>query len=124
MKRVVVLGGGPAGLSAAHELARGGRPVTLLERDQLVGGLARTETYRGFRFDIGGHRFYSKSDEVLRFWADTLGPDLLVRPRLSRIYYRKRFFHYPLQALDALRRLGALEAGSPWAATCGGAPAR
>jgi protoporphyrinogen oxidase len=107
---VVVLGAGPAGLAAAYELARGGRAVTLLERESLVGGLARTETYRGFRFDIGGHRFYTKSDEVNRFWADTLGPDFLLRPRLSRIYYRNRFFQYPLQAMDTLRGLGPLEA--------------
>jgi protoporphyrinogen oxidase len=110
MKRVVVLGAGPAGLAAAHELARAGRPVTVLERERLVGGLARTEMYRGFRFDIGGHRFYTKSDEVRRFWVDAVGPDLLVRPRLSRIYYRKKFFQYPLQAMDTLRGLGAVEA--------------
>jgi protoporphyrinogen oxidase len=108
--RVVVLGAGPAGLSAACELALGGRAVTLLERDRLVGGLARTEVYRNYRFDIGGHRFYTKSDEVHRFWADALGDDLMVRPRLSRIYYRNTFFHYPLQAIDTLRGLGPVEA--------------
>jgi protoporphyrinogen oxidase len=108
--RVVVLGAGPAGLSAALELALGGRSVTLLERDRAVGGLARTEVYRNYRFDMGGHRFYTKSEEVQRFWADALGPDLLLRPRLSRIYYRNTFFHYPLQALDTLRGLGPLEA--------------
>jgi protoporphyrinogen oxidase len=107
---VVVLGAGPAGLSAALELSLGGRPVTLLERDGSVGGLARTEVYRDYRFDIGGHRFYTKSDEVHRFWADALGPDLLLRPRLSRIYYRSTFFRYPLQALDTLRGLGPVEA--------------
>jgi protoporphyrinogen oxidase len=107
---VVVLGAGPAGLAAARELARAGRRVTLVERERLVGGLARTEVHRGFRFDIGGHRFYTKSAEVQRFWTDTLGPDLLLRPRLSRIYYRKTFFHYPLQVLDTLRGLGVLEA--------------
>jgi protoporphyrinogen oxidase len=110
MTRVVVLGAGPAGLAAARELALGGRAVTLLERSLSVGGLARTEVYRGFRFDMGGHRFYTKSDEVRRFWADALGDDFRLRPRLSRIYYRGRFFHYPLQALDTLRGLGAFEA--------------
>jgi protoporphyrinogen oxidase len=110
LKRVVVLGAGPAGLAAAYELARGGRAVTVLERAGQVGGLARTETYRGFRFDMGGHRFYTKSDEVSRFWAEALGPDFLLRPRLSRIYYRNRFFQYPLQAMDTLRGLGPLEA--------------
>jgi protoporphyrinogen oxidase len=107
---VIVLGAGPAGLAAACELARGGRSVTVLERERLVGGLARTESYRGFRFDIGGHRFYTKSEEVNRFWTDALGPDFLLRPRLSRIYYRNRFFRYPLQAMDTLRGLGPLEA--------------
>jgi protoporphyrinogen oxidase len=110
MNRVVVLGAGPAGLAAARERALGGRPVTVLERSPRVGGLARTEVYRGFRFDIGGHRFYTKSDEIQRFWADAVGEDLLLRPRLSRIYYRGRFFHYPLQAVDTLRGLGPLEA--------------
>ena len=106
----MVLGAGPSGLAAALELARGGFRVAVLERHHLVGGLARTEIHRGFRFDIGGHRFYTKSEEVRRFWADALGPDLLVRPRLSRIYYGRKFFRYPLQAMDTLRGLGPLEA--------------
>jgi protoporphyrinogen oxidase len=107
---VVILGAGPAGLTAALELARAGRRAIVVERGQSVGGLARTEVYRGFRFDIGGHRFYTKSDEVQQLWSETLGDEFLVRPRLSRIYYRGRFFRYPLQAFDTLRGLGPLEA--------------
>ena len=107
---VVILGAGPAGLAAAVELARAGRRVVAIERGRAVGGLARTEVYKGFRFDIGGHRFYTKSDEVQRFWSDALGADFLLRPRMSRIYYRGRFFHYPLQAWDTLSGLGPLEA--------------
>jgi protoporphyrinogen oxidase len=107
---VVILGAGPAGLTAALELARAGRRAIVVERGQSVGGLARTEVYRGFRFDIGGHRFYTKSEEIQRLWSETLGADFLLRPRLSRIYYRGRFFHYPLQAADTLRGLGPLEA--------------
>ena len=107
---VVILGAGPAGLSAALELSRAGRPVVVLERGHTVGGLARTEIYRGFRFDIGGHRFYTKSEEVQRFWSEALGEDFLLRPRLSRIFYRGRFFRYPLQAADTLRGLGPVEA--------------
>ena len=107
---VVILGAGPAGLAAAVELARAGRQVVVIERGRAVGGLARTEVYKGFRFDIGGHRFYTKSEEIQRFWSEALGGDFLLRPRLSRIYYRGRFFRYPLQAWDTLTGLGPLEA--------------
>ena len=108
--RVVVIGAGPAGLTAARELARRGFAPVIVERGSIVGGLARTETYRGFHFDMGGHRFFTKVDEVQKLWRDVLGEDLLRRPRLSRIYYRERFFKYPLKPLDALAGLGAREA--------------
>ncbi|HEU5192937.1 MAG TPA: NAD(P)/FAD-dependent oxidoreductase [Methylomirabilota bacterium] len=104
--RHVVIGAGPAGLTAARELARQGRPVVVLEQAPIVGGLARTESYKGFHFDMGGHRFFTKVDEVQKIWQEVLGPDFRRRPRLSRIYYDGRFFHYPLRPLNALAGLG------------------
>ena len=89
--------------------------MVVIERGRAVGGLARTEVYKGFRFDIGGHRFFTKSEEIQRIWSEALGDDFLLRPRLSRIYYRGRFFHYPLQAWDALAGLGPLEAARAFA---------
>ena len=103
---VVIIGAGPAGLTAAHELTRLKRPAVVFERDSTVGGLARTVVYKGFRFDIGGHRFFTKSRAVQNLWRDTLGVDFLTRPRLSRIYYAGRFFDYPIRAANALRGLG------------------
>jgi protoporphyrinogen oxidase len=107
----VVLGAGAAGLTAAYVLAREGRPPTVLERDPVVGGLARTEERDGFRFDLGGHRFYTKSPEVELLWHEILGDELLLRPRLSRIYYNRRFIDYPLDARELIRKLGAVELG-------------
>ncbi|MHB8864946.1 MAG: NAD(P)/FAD-dependent oxidoreductase [Pirellulaceae bacterium] len=107
--RVIVIGGGPAGLSAAYELTLRGKKPLVLEKYHAVGGLARTERFHGNYFDLGGHRFYTQMPEIERFWREILGDDLLRRPRLSRIYYRKRFFHYPLKPLNALRGLGAVE---------------
>ena len=108
--RVIVIGAGPAGLTAARELARQGLSPVVLEQSGVVGGLARTETYRGFHFDMGGHRFFTKVEEVEKIWHDVLGEELRRRPRLSRIYYRGRFFKYPLKPLDALAGLGVREA--------------
>src|SRR5262245_35070885 len=93
-KPIVVVGGGPAGLTAGTDLARIGRPPIVFEQNGIVGGLARTETYRGFYFDMGGHRFFTKVPEVERLWREVLGSELLRRPRLSRIYYEGKFFHY------------------------------
>jgi protoporphyrinogen oxidase len=107
--RVVILGAGPAGLTAAYELSNLGIPCVVLERDGVVGGLARTVEHNGFRFDIGGHRFYTKLSLVQRIWSEVLGEDLLTRTRMSRIYYHSKFFRYPLEPLDALRGLGVLE---------------
>ena len=107
---VLVIGAGPAGLTAAHELAERGIPAIVYEQDDQVGGLARTVTYEGYRFDIGGHRFFTKVEAVQRLWEEVLGEDFLVRPRLSRIYYRDRFFDYPLKPLNALAGLGPVEA--------------
>jgi protoporphyrinogen oxidase len=108
--RVVILGAGPAGLTAAYELSNLGIACVVLEQDAVVGGLARTVEHKGFRFDIGGHRFYTKVSLVQQIWRDVLGDDLLTRRRLSRIYYKSRFFQYPLEPSDAFRGLGPIEA--------------
>ena len=107
---VIILGAGPAGLSAAYELCGNGVGSIVLEQDSVVGGLARTIEYKGYRFDIGGHRFFTRLPYIEKIWKDVLGDDMLVRPRLSRIYYRSQFFRYPLEPLDAIMRLGAGEA--------------
>ena len=106
---VIVIGGGPTGLAAAHELTRLGTETVVLEKHHTVGGLARTEQFRGNYFDMGGHRFFTQIPEIGQIWHEILGDDLLLRPRLSRISYRKRFFHYPLKPLDTLRGLGLFE---------------
>jgi protoporphyrinogen oxidase len=104
----VIAGGGPAGLTAAYELSKHGKSCAVLEADpRLVGGISRTDQYKGYRFDIGGHRFFSKSAEVNKLWREILGEDFLTRSRLSRIYYDRRFFHYPLKPVNALVTLGA-----------------
>jgi protoporphyrinogen oxidase len=108
--RVVCIGAGPACLTAARRLAAAGAEVTVLERDPVhVGGISRTEHYKGFRFDVGGHRFFSKSAEIEALWDDILGDQLITRPRKSRIFYNGKLFDYPLRALDALTKLGFFE---------------
>ncbi len=106
----VIIGGGPAGLTAAYELTKLGRAAVVLEQDQLVGGISRTVEYKGYRFDIGGHRFFTKVALVQQIWEEILGEEFLVRPRLSRIYYQNHFFDYPLKPVNALVGLGPLEA--------------
>ncbi len=107
LKRVVIVGAGPAGLSAAVDLAEAGRPVVVLEKDtRYVGGIARTVEYKGYRFDIGGHRFFSKSDEVTERWKQRLGSEFISVRRGSRIFYNGKFFDYPLKAANALFGLG------------------
>jgi len=106
---IVIIGAGPAGLSAAYEISKSGLTCTVLEKSSLVGGLARTEEYKGYRFDIGGHRFFTKSQSVNRLWHEILGSDFIRRPRLSRIYYKSRFFAYPLDPVGTLWSLGFLE---------------
>src|SRR5580700_939348 len=108
--KAVIVGAGPAGLTAAYELSKKGAPVVVLESDsEYVGGISRTVNYKNFRFDIGGHRFFSKSREVEDLWTEIAGPDLLDRPRSSRIYYRGQFFAYPLKPFEALAKLGVFE---------------
>ncbi len=107
----VVVGAGPAGLTAALELVRRRQPVVVCEAEDTVGGISRTVERDGWRFDIGGHRFFTKVPEVEARWHELLPDgDLLVRPRLSRIYYRGKFFAYPIRPLNALGNLGVVEA--------------
>lgn len=106
---VVILGAGPAGLTAAYELTRNHVPVTVLERDHLVGGIARTEFYKGYGYDIGGHRFYTKMTEVNALWHEVLGKQFIRVPRLSRIHYEGKFFYYPLRLMNVLGALGIVQ---------------
>jgi protoporphyrinogen oxidase len=110
-RHVVIMGAGPAGLTAAYELLKHDVPLTVIEKDpKQVGGLARTAEHKGYRFDIGGHRFFSKNQEVEDLWTEILGSEMLSRGRLSRIYYRGKFYAYPIKAFNALWNLGPVEA--------------
>ena len=106
---VIIGGAGPAGLTAAHELVQNGVPPLVLEAADQVGGLARTEVWQGYRIDIGGHRFYTKEPEVQELWEDLLGADFLRRRRLSRIYFNRRFYQYPLSLANVIGNLGIIE---------------
>jgi protoporphyrinogen oxidase len=107
----VIIGAGPGGLTAAYELQRLGQSSRVIEKDLAVGGISRTVRYNGYRFDIGGHRFFTKVPMIQDIWEEILGDDFLERPRLSRIFYDNRFFDYPLKPLNALKGLGLIEAG-------------
>jgi len=102
----VIIGAGPAGLTSAYELSKQGFSTVVLEQGDRVGGISRTETYNGYRFDIGGHRFYTKVKEVEQLWQEVLADEMISVPRLSRIYYNGVFFNYPLEPKDALMKLG------------------
>ncbi len=106
----IVIGAGPAGLTAAYELNKQGVSSTVLEGDDLVGGISRTVDFKGYRFDIGGHRFFSKVPIINELWTEMLDEDFLVRSRMSRIHYRGHFFDYPLKPMNAFSGLGPLEA--------------
>jgi len=108
---VLVIGAGPAGLTAAYQLAKAGDPVVVAEADDVVGGISRTVERDGWRFDIGGHRFFTKVKPVEDLWNEILpAEDFLLRPRKSRIYYKGKYYDYPLRPLNALRNLGPKEA--------------
>src|SRR5690242_3852629 len=108
-KPVAVLGGGPAGLTAGYLLAQKGRPVIVLEAEDQVGGIAKTEVRDGYRFDLGGHRFFTKSKEVDDLWHEVMKEEFLKRPRMSRIYWNKKFLDYPLNGTDVIKKLGPVE---------------
>jgi protoporphyrinogen oxidase len=108
---VVIIGAGPAGLTAAYELGKLGRTSTVLEATDMVGGISRTVERDGWRFDLGGHRFFTKVQPVTDLWHEILPQeDFLLRPRMSRIYYDGKYFDYPLKASNALGNLGITEA--------------
>jgi protoporphyrinogen oxidase len=109
-QHVVIIGAGPAGLTAGYLLSKQGVRTTILEADDVVGGLSRTAQYKQFRFDIGGHRFFTKYEPVQALWEEILGDEFISVPRLSRIYYDGKFFDYPLKAGNALKGLGLVNA--------------
>jgi protoporphyrinogen oxidase len=103
---VAIVGAGPAGLTAGYELVKRGIGTIVLEKANLVGGISRTEMYKGYRFDIGGHRFFTKVAQVDRFWHEILGREFIQVPRLSRIYYQGKFYNYPLSVSNTLSNIG------------------
>jgi protoporphyrinogen oxidase len=109
MNRVIIFGAGPAGLTAGYAGIKRGLAPEIFEQDLKVGGISKTVDYNGYLFDIGGHRFFTKYDEVKLIWEELLGSEFLIRPRLSRIYFNNHYFDYPLKPANALKNLGLLE---------------
>ncbi len=109
---VIIAGAGPAGLTAAYEACKKGLNPVVFEKDREVGGISKTVNYNDYLFDVGGHRFFTKYQEVKTIWDEILGEDFLTRPRLSRIYYNNDFFYYPLKPLNALKNLGLINSVS------------
>src|SRR3990167_11196904 len=108
-KQVVVLGGGLAGLSAGYELVKAGHAVTIIEKENAVGGLARTIEKNGFRFDTGPHRWYTKNDMVNNWMLKLLGKEVKKVPRLTRIYFDRKFFNYPIKIKSTLKGMGIVK---------------
>src|SRR5919199_1398464 len=109
-KPYVVIGGGPAGLTAGYLLAKAGKPVIVFEAEDQVGGIAKTVVDpHGYRFDLGGHRFFTKNQEVNDLWLEIMGDEFLLRPRMSRIFWRGKYLDYPLKGTDVIKKLGPLE---------------
>ena len=108
-KPTVVVGGGPAGLTAGYLLAKKGLPVIVLEAEDQVGGIAKTAVRDGYRFDLGGHRFFTKAKEVDALWHEIMKEEFLERPRMSRIFWNKKFLDYPLRGTDVIKKLGPVE---------------
>ncbi len=106
---VLIIGAGPAGLTAAYELMKKGTPSIIIEKSKVVGGLSQTVKYKDYHFDIGGHRFFTKVKRVDDMWREVLGDDFLKRQRLSRIYYNGKFFMYPIKPFDVVEKLGLKE---------------
>lgn len=106
---VVIIGAGPAGLTAAHTLVKQGIRPVVLEASNTVGGISRSEIYKGYRFDVGGHRFFTRNEKIQRLWQEMLADDFIRVSRLSRIYFNNRFFNYPLDAVNAFVNLGWVE---------------
>ena len=106
---VVILGGGPAGLTAGYLLSKRGQPVVVLEAEDQVGGIAKTVVRDGYRFDLGGHRFFTKAKEVDALWHEIMREEFLLRPRMSRIYWNRKYLDYPLNGTDVIKKLGPVE---------------
>ncbi|MEN9874865.1 MAG: UDP-galactopyranose mutase precursor, partial [Pseudomonadota bacterium] len=110
---VAIIGAGPAGLTAGYLLTKAGQSVCIIEKDShYVGGISKTVAHQGYRFDIGGHRFFSKSSEVTALWNEILPDDFIERPRMSRIFFGGKFYSYPLKAFEALTNLGILRSAA------------
>ena len=107
-KKVIIIGGGPAGLTAAYQLSKQDIPAIVLEKENKVGGISKTVKYKGFLFDLGGHRFFTKVKSVQKIWDEVLSDDFLLRPRLSRIYFNKKFFSYPMKLSKEIFGIGLL----------------
>ncbi len=109
--KYLIVGAGPAGMASAYELAKAGHKPVVLDIEEQAGGICRTLDHQGYLFDIGGHRFLTKSKEIQELWRGIMGSDLLRVKRLSRIYYRYRFFSYPLKFFDTFLKLGLWGSG-------------
>ena len=106
--RVVILGAGPAGLAAGHELARHGADITVLERNEFVGGLCRTLHEDGYKFDLGGHRWFTKNEDLNTWFRRLMGSEIVMVERISRIYYDGKYYLYPVEIMDVIRNAGPI----------------